>query len=203
MKIIETSLQFSGLKKRGVTKRAIIHHTASGDVSAKTIHGWHLNQGWAGIGYHFVIRANGAIERGRPEHTIGAHAGPAGNSDSIGIVLTGNFETGKPSVAQIDSLAWLLKDYLMPKYGKLQVQGHKDVMPTACPGKNFPWADLQNRMEGLQMPEAPAWKKKIMDDAAKAGLIDPAAGHAPDEPATKWFVLAVCLNLLKTVKGGK
>lgn len=202
MKILETGLQFNGLKKRSSTKRAIIHHTASGDVSAATIHGWHRNQGWAGIGYHFVIRTSGAIERGRSEWSIGAHSGPQGNGDSIGIVLTGNFENGKPTAAQIDALVWLIKDYLIPKYGQLQVIGHKDVMPTACPGKNFPWSDLKNRLEEKQMPEVPAWKKKIMDDAAKAGLIDPAAGHAPDEPATKWFVLAVGLNLLRALKGG-
>lgn len=203
MQITATSLQFNGLKKRSTTKRAIIHHTASPDVSASTIHGWHLNQGWAGIGYHFVIRANGAIERGRPENTIGSHSGPAGNGDSIGIVLTGNFETGKPTAAQMDSLVWLLKSYLFPKYGQLNVIGHKDVMATACPGRNFPWSDLKKRLEGKPMPEVPVWKTNIMKDAEKAGLIDPKAGHAPDEPATKWFVLAVCLNLLRVLKGGK
>lgn len=47
------------------------------------------------------------------------------------------------------------------------------------------------------------WKEKLMQDAAKAGLIDGNHGHKPDEPATKWFVLAVAINLLKVVKGGK
>lgn len=153
MKIAETNLKFGGLRARSSTKRAIIHHTASGDVSAATIHGWHKNQGWAGIGYHFVVRANGAIERGRPEHTIGSHAGPGGNGDSIGIVLTGNFETGKPTAAQMDSLVWLLANYLFPKYGALKVIGHKDVMATACPGRNFPWTDLLKRLEGAQVQE--------------------------------------------------
>jgi N-acetylmuramoyl-L-alanine amidase len=152
MQIVETNLQFNGsLNKRKSTKRAIIHHSASPDVPASTIHGWHLNQKWAGIGYHFVIRAGGAIERGRPEDTIGAHSGPAGNGDSIGIVLTGNFETGKPTAAQIESLVWLLKDYLQPKYGQLTVIGHKDVMATACPGRNFPWEELRERLEDDEM----------------------------------------------------
>ena len=148
MQITETNLKFSGsLTARRSTTRAIIHHSASPDVMASTIHGWHLGQKWAGIGYHFVIRAGGAIERGRPEHTIGSHSGPGGNSDSIGIVLTGNFETGKPTAAQMESLVWLLRDYLFPKYGQLQVIGHKDVMATACPGKLFPWAELRKRLE--------------------------------------------------------
>lgn len=203
MQITETKLKFNGsLAKRKSTKRAIIHHSASPDVSASTIHGWHLGQKWSGIGYHFVIRAGGAIERGRAEDTIGAHSGPAGNGDSIGIVLTGNFETGKPTTAQMDSLVWLITQYLGPKYGKLQVTGHKDVMPTACPGKNFPWDELNKRLEGLSMAEP--WKEKLMQEADKAGLIDLKVGkHKPDEPATKWFVLAVALNLLKVIKGGK
>ena len=152
MQIKETKLSFkSGMKQRNKTNRFIIHHTASQDVPASTIHQWHLNQGWSGIGYHFVIRQNGDIERGRAENLIGAHAGEKGNPDSIGIVLTGNFETGKPTTAQMDSLVWLLKYYLFPKYGVKPVIGHKDVMATACPGKNFPWAELRARLEDDEM----------------------------------------------------
>ncbi len=152
MQVTETNLKFSGsLTKRKSTKRVIIHHSASPDVPASTIHGWHLGQKWSGIGYHFVIRAGGAIERGRPEGKIGAHSGSAGNGDSIGIVLTGNFETGKPTAAQMESLVWLLKEYLPGKYGLLQVIGHKDVMATACPGRNFPWVELRERLEDDEM----------------------------------------------------
>lgn len=43
------------------------------------------------------------------------------------------------------------------------------------------------------------WKKDIMDQAAAAGLIT--TEHNPDDSAPKWFVLAVALNLLKSVKG--
>jgi len=193
MQILETGFKFGALTIRKSTKRVIIHHTASADVPASTIHQWHLNQGWSGIGYHFVIRANGLIERGRPELAIGAHAGSAGNGDSIGIVLTGNFETGKPTAAQMESLASLIKD-LRGRYGNLAVIGHKDVMATACPGRNFPWAELRKRLE-----EAEMWKGKIIDDALAAGLIT--ERHKPDETATKWFVLAVMLNFLKIVRG--
>ena len=179
MQLVETNLQFNGsLNKRKSTKRAIIHHSASPDVFASTIHGWHLNQKWSGIGYHFVIRAGGAIERGRPEDTIGAHSGPAGNGDSIGVVLTGNFEYDKPTEAQLDSLVWLITQYLEPKYGKLQVMGHKDVMATACPGKNFPWAELRARLEDDEMiyktlNDVPDWGrpliKKLIDRKSLAG----------------------------------
>ena len=177
MQILETGFKFGALTIRKSTKRVIIHHTASADVPASTIHQWHLNQGWSGIGYHFVVRANGTIERGRPELAIGAHAGSAGNGDSIGIVLTGNFETGKPTAAQMVALAELINE-LRGRYGNLAVIGHKDVMATACPGKNFPWDELRKRLEDDEMiyktlNDVPEWGKplvkKLMDRKSLVG----------------------------------
>jgi N-acetyl-anhydromuramyl-L-alanine amidase AmpD len=179
VQIMATNFKFNGsLTRRKSTKRVILHHSASPDVPASTIHQWHLGNKWSGIGYHFVIRQNGDIERGRAENLIGAHAGEKGNPDSIGIVLTGNFETGKPTTAQMDSLVWLLKDYLFPKYGVKPVIGHKDVMATACPGKNFPWAELRERLEDDEMTyktfnDVPDWGKplvkKLMDRGSLKG----------------------------------
>ena len=178
MQIKETKLSFkSGMKQRNKTNRFIIHHSASADVPASTIHQWHLNQGWSGIGYHFVIRPNGEIERGRAENLIGAHAGEKGNPDSIGIVLTGNFETGKPTTAQIDSLVWLLKDYLFPRYGVKPVMGHKDVMATACPGRNFPWAELRERLEDDEM--AVETKIKVNDKVLTGYILKDNRSYAP------------------------
>ncbi len=149
--IVETNLQFKRTPtRRSRTNRIIIHHSASADVSAATIHQWHLNQGWLGIGYHYVIRSNGMIERGRPENSIGSHSGPSGNGDSIGIVLAGNFQTSIPTVAQMKSLVELIKD-LRSRYGNLKVIGHKDVMATACPGARFPWLELRARLEEKDM----------------------------------------------------
>lgn len=70
------------------TTRAVIHHTASHDVSAKEIDRWHKEKGWDGIGYHFVIRSNGDIEVGRSLKKWGAHAKGYRNG-YVGIVLTG------------------------------------------------------------------------------------------------------------------
>ena len=44
------------------------------DVGAAEIRKWHVGQGWKDIGYHYVIRRSGAIEPGRPESEVGAHA---------------------------------------------------------------------------------------------------------------------------------
>jgi len=42
---------------------------------------------------------------------------------------------------------------------------------------------------------AEQWKLDIIQRAKKIGLIT--EDHNPDEPATKWFVLAVLLNYLE------
>jgi N-acetyl-anhydromuramyl-L-alanine amidase AmpD len=199
MNIRETNLKFNGsLKKRRLTNRIIIHHSDSDQGDAAMIHGWHLGQNWAGIGYHYVILKDGTVERGRPEGYIGSHSGSAGNSDSIGICLIGKFMVYEPTEAQIQSLVALIRD-IESRFGDLDIIGHKDVMATACPGILFPWVKLWDMLKGGE--EVPEWMKKIIDDALAAGLIT--ERHNPTEPATKWFVLAIALNLLKIVKGGR
>jgi N-acetylmuramoyl-L-alanine amidase len=48
-------------------------------------------------------------------------------------------------------------------------------------------------------PSPEDWKKKIIEDAKKAGLIS--QDHNPDEPAPKWFVLAIAQkNFRKVIK---
>ncbi len=180
MEIIETGLVFSNLKRRSSTSMVVLHHSASRDVPAAEIHAWHLAKGWAGIGYHFVIRKNGSIERGRPLEMIGAHAGPDVNGHSIGICLAGDFMKEVPDAAQIELLinllAWLNKIYSVSNPQGLEVKLHREVGATACPGDMFP---VEPRRIGLIKEE-----------------------HQPDEPAPKWFVLAVAMHILEVIKNG-
>lgn len=205
MQVAETNIQFNinTLIPRKATRRIVLHHSASGgNTTWQDIHRWHLNNGWAGIGYHYVIHADGGVYRGRPEGMAGAHAHQdrdhEANSDGIGICIVGNFETGVPTEAQLVSTADLIRD-IWTRYPGIPVIGHRDVMATACPGRSFPWVELKKRLEGEQVAEP--WKEKIINDALQAGLIT--ERHNPDDTATKWFVLAVCLNLLKKLRGGK
>ena len=140
MNIIETNLGFGSMSVRSRTTRIIVHHAAASNCGAATIHQWHLNNGWSGIGYHFVVRKNGTIERGRPEKYVGAHATGA-NSDSIGICFEGNFESETMGSAQKNAGKELVA-WLKSKYGISTVQRHKDVGATSCPGKNFPFAEI-------------------------------------------------------------
>jgi N-acetylmuramoyl-L-alanine amidase len=57
---------------------------ATADIGAAVIRDWHKQRGFKDIGYHYVIRRDGKIERGRPEQQVGAHV-QGFNAHSIGI----------------------------------------------------------------------------------------------------------------------
>lgn len=131
MEIIDTNLSFKPLTKRSQTNRIILHHAAAENCSPEDIHRWHLNNGWAGAGYHFLVRKDGKIYRLRPEDKVGAHAYGA-NYDSIGICAEGNFMEEQMPEVQKNSIKELVA-YLKGKYGIDKVQGHREVNATSCP----------------------------------------------------------------------
>lgn len=145
MKIIECNLPRNGnFTRRSKTDEVILHHAEASSATVWDINDWHLNNGWTGIGYHYYIRKDGSVYRGRPEWALGAHA--VGHNDrSIGICCEGAYMTETMPAAQLASLKALLRD-IMGRYGKLQLLRHKDVNSTDCPGKNFPWAEAQDYM---------------------------------------------------------
>ena len=141
MKINEVTYKWHGaLTKRRATTRLILHHAAASKCTAQQIHSWHLANGWVGIGYHFFVRKDGSVYRGRPEDTVGAHAGN-NNYDSIGICFEGNFMTETMPDVQRTAGAELVA-YLKDKYGITKVQKHSDVNATGCPGTRFPFKEI-------------------------------------------------------------
>lgn len=140
MEIIETNLKFNGiLTKRTETNTIVLHH-AGADCTIEQVHQWHLANGWAGCGYHFLVRKDGQVYRGRPIDTIGAHA-YGGNKDSIGICFEGNFEIETMSDIQVKAGNELV-NYIKSIYGDLKLKRHKEVVATLCPGKNFPFEQI-------------------------------------------------------------
>lgn len=141
MKLRTPQLNFASLSTRPVTDMIVLHHTGGNDIdaSAEQIHGWHVAQGWAGCGYHFVIRKDGTVEIGRPEWATGSHA-YGENNHTLGIHLSGDFEQATPTAAQIQACAELVadlcRDYKIPLDRK-HIVGHRDLMATDCPGKNL------------------------------------------------------------------
>lgn len=129
------------LSERDETDMIVIHHTGGADIdpSAEDINGWHVNQGWVCIGYHYVICKDGSIEEGRPEWAVGSHA-YGENSHTIGIHLGGDFSEAMPTDEQIESCAELIA-HLCKKYdieiNRDNIVGHRDLMSTDCPGDNL------------------------------------------------------------------
>lgn len=135
----------------------VIHHTASSSGSVESIHELHSKKkdksgnSWLGIGYHFVIGNGNGMPDGQIETTFrwreqmhGAHAGAKKyNQQGIGICLVGNFEEAPPTEAQLSAVKKLVgtlkNEY---KIAGENVQGHRDVKATACPGKYFPMSEV-------------------------------------------------------------
>lgn len=140
--IEETNFHFTEpLLVRPRTDMIVIHHVGipDGDTPAAAIHRAHLANGWAGIGYHYVIRKNGVIERGRPLAVVGAHA-YGENYHTVGINVTGNFDKEVPTDAQMKSLTELVTALCRIYHidpGPATIVGHRDVNSTDCPGKNL------------------------------------------------------------------
>lgn len=140
MKIIELNLSFKSMSKRSRTTRIILHHAEASTCTVQDVHRWHRNKGWSGIGYHFFVRKNGSVYRGRPENTVGAHASGS-NSDSVGVCFEGAYMTETMPAAQKTAGKELIA-YLKGQYGISKVQAHRDVCATSCPGANFPFAEI-------------------------------------------------------------
>lgn len=142
------------MTKRLKTNRIIIHCSAEppGRISgAADIRRWHLAKGWRDVGYHYVIRTNGIVERGRAIDDVGAHTKNE-NSDSIGICLIGGLdEDWKPSADYYTSAQWEALERVVRelraeyKPVDIEVLGHNQFAAKACPCFDVPawWAQVE------------------------------------------------------------
>lgn len=110
------------------------------DVGVVDIRKWHRAQGWEDIGYHWVIRRNGKLEKGRAENLVGSHV-KGFNAVSIGVCLVGgvaqdDFTKAENNFtpAQFATLRELLAN-LKGRFPQAVIQGHRDFpkVAKACP----------------------------------------------------------------------
>ena len=143
MNIYEKTYTLNGsLTKRKTTDTIFLHHRA-GFGNVESIDTIHKNKGWTCIGYHFYVRLDGSIYRGRQEDAVGAHA-YGHNNTSIGICAEGNFETYSMNNEQKRAMIELIQ-YLKEKYPSITaIKKHKDVCATACPGRFYPFDEIVN-----------------------------------------------------------
>lgn len=134
---------------RGTTRditEVVVHWTAhflnQGYVGSEEIEKIHVQNGWDTIGYHYVIKRDGSLNRGRPINREGAHARENGhNKFSIGVALVGgyNCNSGNPdylnyiSAESITGEQWKTLDQFLKAFYVVwpagQVWGHNDTDP--------------------------------------------------------------------------
>ena len=102
------------------------------DIGVHEIRRWHVEEnGWADIGYHFVIKRDGTVEAGRDQDAPGAHARNY-NDKSIGICLVGGKPTFNFTTAQMQALDTLCRT-LRVEYPTAKIIGHNEVATKPCP----------------------------------------------------------------------
>jgi hypothetical protein len=138
------------LPARGPLHHLVLHHTAfpASRIGGRTldaesrhmraIQRWHLDRGWATIGYHFVVSPSGRVFAGRPVDRLGAHV-LGHNAGTVGICLMGNFELERPTAAALAALEHV-RTRLVPGGARVALLGHRDHRGherSACPGRHL------------------------------------------------------------------
>lgn len=141
MNIIDKGLKFTGLNHTNKPTECIIHH-ASGNGTVEAIHNYHASKGWGGIGYHYYVRKDGSVYKGRPTTAVGCHCVAQGkNRTSIGVCFEGDFEKEYMSEAQKQAGKELCQ-YIRTNHGLTKFAKHRDYANTDCCGKNFPFEEV-------------------------------------------------------------
>lgn len=114
--------------------QVVIHHSATESGSPESYALYHIhNNGWPGIGYHYVISKAGQIVQTQFLKTVSYHTSGQ-NTRSVGICLTGDYDTQKLPAAQLDACVKLVK-YLEDELGRrLAIAGHNEYSAKSCPG---------------------------------------------------------------------
>lgn len=126
-------------------KYIVVHCSATSpdmNIGRDEITHWHKQKGWVDIGYHFVIRRDGTIEKGRSLDTPGAHV-EGFNLKSLGICLIGGInDEGKAednfTAIQKTMLRSKLNELKAGAYKHAEVLGHRDFpgVKKDCPSFN-------------------------------------------------------------------
>ena len=185
------------LTKRNSTKYIILHHRA-GNGDAESIHNLHLSNGWTGIGYHFYVRKDGSIYRGRPVETVGAHC-QGQNNHSVGVCFEGNFENEKTmSAAQVESGRTLVT-YIKTLYPNAEVKRHKDFGGSTCPGRYFPFDEVAKEVEVPKLESANDIIWELMNGELTVEINDvdravKALDEAKNENSSLYWILYKIVN---------
>jgi len=124
--------------------RYFVHHSAGGSCTTQTacmstvrgIQNYHMNSnGWADIGYNFLVGEDGNAYEGRGWDRVGAHS-PNYNSNALGVCVMGTFMTVNPNNAALTVTQQLISCgvNLRKLSATYSLHGHRDGTCTSCPG---------------------------------------------------------------------
>ena len=108
------------------------------DIGVEEIRKWHTSspRNWSDIGYHYVIRLDGKLERGRPLYKSGAHA-RGYNKNSIGVCVVGGVDKDmKPKNTMNEAQEKTLVDLIVEldwTFLDMKIKGHNELSSKACP----------------------------------------------------------------------
>lgn len=184
----------------------VLHHTAS-ESSFQDVKNYHVNvRRWGEVFYHFVIDRQGVLHIGR---NINLYASRQ-RKGAIEIAVIGHLHLRDIFDVQKETLLYLL-DTLLERYGgDLEVKGHNEVSATICPGNLDVgyFRDYWQKMSLIDRKEVKnivkrevteTWQDLIMKRGIENGLIT-AGQHLPNEPAEKWFVVAIANRIINRMK---
>lgn len=131
-------------------RELFIHHSVFGNASIDTfaeqcaamrqIDQMHLNNGWSGLGYSFVVfQPYGRLRRARTFEGRGWDYIPAAqlshNTGTIAVCVVGNFNTQKVKLSTRWEIVRIGR--IARKRGIRTIGGHRDVFATECPGNHL------------------------------------------------------------------
>lgn len=135
-------------------RRITIHHDGMPPVLLRTkmdvasrlelIRRAHVeHQGWADIGYHYIVDPAGRVWEGRPISRQGAHVKDQ-NPHNVGVMVLGNFEEQRPTGEAVSTLGQFVRS-LMDRHRVTasNVRSHQELASTVCPGRHLQ-AQLNN-----------------------------------------------------------
>lgn len=121
----------------------IVHCSATRDdqnIDAEILNKWHKAKKFDCIGYHFVIKRDGTIEKGRDINKEGAHC-YGHNKNSIGICYAGGIYRSGDEIEYVDNrtpeqiraLYYLITVLAIAFPTITKVSGHCEYANKACP----------------------------------------------------------------------
>jgi hypothetical protein len=92
----------------------------------------HLDNGWSGVGYNFLVDLDGTIYEGRGWDGVGSQC-PGHNRSGIGVYVAVGGDQ-RPTDAALRSVRALYDEGCRRSGNRLSKMGHRDGTATTCPG---------------------------------------------------------------------